>query len=64
MTQNEIHQLTMLQRQYFFSGATLELSARMDALTRLKETIRKYEDEIHAALKQDLGNSPVEGYMC
>lgn len=64
MTQNEIHQLTMLQRQYFCSGATLELSARMDALTRLKETIQKYEGEINAALKQDLGKSPFEGYMC
>ena len=64
MTQNEIHQIVEIQRRHFSSGATLELSARLDALARLKKVIQKYETRINEALKADLGKSSFEGYMC
>lgn len=52
------------QRKYFHTGATLPVASRITALTKLKECILKYEDEIHAALHADLGKSAFEGYMC
>ena len=52
------------QRTYFRSGATLPVDFRIGMLKKLKSTILKYENEIHDALKKDLGKSDFEGYMC
>jgi len=51
------------QRAYFESGATLPLESRRMALCNLKKGIKKYEPEIMAALKNDLGKSSTESYM-
>lgn len=64
MTAEEIKKLTEEQRRFFETGATLELSYRIQALKRLKACIKKREEEILAALKKDLGKSRTEGYMC
>lgn len=64
MNANEIKELVLLQRKHFRTGATLPVEARLKALLKLKACILKYEDEIHAALKKDLGKSDVESYMC
>ena len=64
MEKEQINQLLDKQRQYFYSGATLDLDFRISALKRLRASIRKYEDQIHAALKKDLGKSRAESYMC
>lgn len=64
MDANEIKQLVLTQRKYFRSGSTLPVEGRLRALLKLKACILKYEDEIHAALKKDLGKSNFEGYMC
>ena len=64
MEKEQINQLLDKQRQCFYSGATLDLDFRISALKRLRASIRKYEDQIHAALKKDLGKSNFESYMC
>ena len=64
MEKEQINQLLDKQRQYFYSGATLDLDFRISALKRLRASIRKHEDQIHAALKKDLGKSNFESYMC
>lgn len=64
MTEAEITQLVEKQRRYFYSGATLDVSARIRALDTLKAAIQRYEREINAAIHEDLGKSSFESYMC
>ena len=60
----ETERIVKEQREWFAKGKTRSVRWRIGALQTLKRAILKYEDEIHEALKQDLGKSPVEGYMC
>ncbi len=64
MTTQEIRTLLQRQRTYFLSGVTLEVDFRIQALKRLRQEIRTREADIHEALKQDLGKSAFESYMC
>lgn len=64
MNSNEIKELVINQRRFFRTGATLPVGARLKSLLKLKACILKYETEIHAALKMDLGKSDFESYMC
>ena len=64
MDAEKIKNLVDGQRQYFLTGATLDLEGRIGALKRLRDCIRAKEDEILAALRTDLGKSRSEGYMC
>lgn len=59
-----IDEILEKQRRYFQSGSTLDVSKRILWLKKLKETIKKYEKEILAALKSDLGKSEQEAFMC
>lgn len=59
-----IDQLLDSQRKYFRSGATLPVSFRIEMLKKLRRAVQKYEKEIEAALKEDLGKSDFEGFMC
>ncbi len=52
------------QRDFFLSGKTLDINWRLAQLRRLKEGVKAYEKEFEAALKQDLGRSEVEAYLC
>jgi aldehyde dehydrogenase (NAD+) len=52
------------QKQFFKSGATLELAVRIRMLRRLRAAIKAYEDAICEALYKDLGKSKSESYMC
>lgn len=52
------------QRAYFQTGTTLPVSFRIAMLKRLRTAVVKYEEEIHDALKADLGKSDYEGFMC
>ena len=63
MTEQEINSLVARQRKYFQTGATLPVSVRITALRGLYTAIVKYENEIHDALKKDLGKSGFESYM-
>ena len=64
MNELDIQQILESQRNYFSSGATLPEKARLDALRRLEETLRRNEEPIYAALKADLGKGMFESYMC
>ncbi len=64
MNAEEIKKIVDTQRKFFLTGRTLDVDYRMRALDRLKGCILKYEDQIHAALKKDLGKSACESYMC
>lgn len=64
MTSNEIIEKINSQKKYFSTGATLPVKNRINALKKLKTNIIKFQDEIHSALKSDLGKSAFEGYMC
>ena len=64
MNQQEIQAIVEKQRAFFHTGATLDVEKRIQALKKLQSCILRYEDEIGAALKQDLGKSSFESYMC
>lgn len=64
MTAEEIKQILEKQRTFFYTGATLSVDYRLHALRRLKACILRHEAEINHALKEDLGKSPFESYMC
>lgn len=64
MNQQEIQSIIQTQRAFFDSGATLPVDSRIQALKKLQSCILRYEEEIGEALKQDLGKSSYESYMC
>lgn len=51
------------QRAFFKAGYSLDVRGRRAALSILASSIKEYEAEILAALKQDLGKSETEAYM-
>ena len=63
MNAQEINQIVNKQRSFFYTGATLELSHRIEALRKLQSCIQKYTEQIHQALEKDLGKSNFESYM-
>lgn len=64
MEKIEIENLVKAQRDYFKTGATLDIKFRIENLKKLREVIREYEKEIAKALYEDLGKSDYESYMC
>ena len=60
----ELNKILEKQRVFFVSGATLDIDLRIAKLKLLKDTVRQYEKDISAALKQDLGKSEFESFMC
>lgn len=51
------------QRARYLSGATRPVRARLDALAKLHEVLKRHEGELLRALAEDLGKSPEEAYM-
>lgn len=64
MTEQEIRQILEKQHRLFQEGATLPVSFRLSQLQKLKDGIRRYEEELDQALEADLGKSRMESYMC
>ncbi len=60
----EIESILQKQREFFATGATLRVEFRLAALQRLREAIKRHEKEIMEALKEDLGKSDYEGFLC
>ena len=60
----EINEIIKKQREFFNSNKTLDYKFRKNALLMLKENILKNQDKICNALKEDLGKSQSESYMC
>ncbi len=62
-TELEIIELVAKQHDYFKTGATKSYQSRIDNLHKLKAALIKYEADMHAALKQDLGKPEFESYL-
>lgn len=63
-TSSEIDSLSGLQRAFFATGKSIEAEYRINALVRLREAVKKREEQIARALSEDLGKSTYESYMC
>ncbi len=64
MDKAQINNIVEAQREYFYGGNTLSINSRISALVKLKKSILKHEQDINQALKEDLGKSKSEAYMC
>lgn len=62
-TEQEIIEIVAKQHDYFKTGATKSYLSRIDNLHKLKAALVRYEGEMHAALKQDLGKPEFESYL-
>jgi len=60
--EQRLSDLVELQRRHFRTGATLPAEARLGALRALRRTIAEHEDQILAALREDLGKPRAEAY--
>ena len=61
---NTIEEIIAGQRAFFATGKTIDVKYRRESLLRLQKYIRMHESELTAAIKQDLGKSVFESYMC
>lgn len=57
-----IHDIIGHQKQYFYSGKTLNYEFRLRRLCQLEHVIRKYKEAVAQALKKDLNKSYTESY--
>lgn len=64
MTDQSIHEIIQKQQSFFHTNTTLDVDFRIQALKKLQASIWAHEEQIHAALKKDLGKSSFESYMC
>lgn len=64
MTEKEILKIVGIQKDFFRSGKTLDVSFRITHLKKLYDVIKQKEDKIAGALYKDLGKSKSEAYMC
>ena len=63
MQEQQIISIVKQQREYFNSGVTRAYQHRVDGLNKLKDAFKRYEQELHIALKQDLGKSEFEAFL-
>ncbi len=63
-TEKQIQNIVETQRNFFLSGATLDVSWRIRQLKKLRTAVIAHEAEFEAALNEDLGRSKVEAYLC
>ncbi|MDO4317648.1 MAG: aldehyde dehydrogenase [Lachnospiraceae bacterium] len=64
MNESEIITVIEKQNRFFQSGKTLPVAFRTEQLALLQKKIRQREADIAAALREDLGKSAFESYMC
>lgn len=62
--EERIEELVDKQRAYFRTGITLDVDFRIHQLKRLRTAMQIYEDDIKAALKEDLGRDEAEAFFC
>ena len=60
----DIEKLVANQREYYNTGATIDINFRKDALIRLENALKEWEERISDALRKDLNKSEFEAYMC
>lgn len=59
----EIKELVKMQRKYYNTGKTRDISFRLEQLKKLKLVVLQNEEKILLALKKDLNKSEFEGFM-
>ncbi|MBO5945229.1 MAG: aldehyde dehydrogenase [Clostridia bacterium] len=64
MNENLIRSSVECQKDFFSTGATLPVRARVEKLKKLYSEIKERKDEIAEALFFDLGKSEYESFMC
>ena len=64
MTEQEIKDILQQQNHFFSTGKTIPAEFRLKQLESLKEAMIRHETDLAAALKEDLGKSRMESYMC
>ena len=63
-TQQTIHEIVLKQRAFFRTGVTLDVNWRMEQLRKLEQAVIDHQQELEAALWEDLNKSPTEAYLC
>lgn len=63
-THERIQEIVAKQRNFFRSGATLDIKWRLQQLKKLKAAVIAHEEELEKALYEDLGRSKTEAYLC
>ena len=63
-SEESIRGIVAAQRRFFRTGETLPIAWRIKQLKRLKEAVIAHQDELIAALREDLGRSELEAYLC
>ena len=63
-SEESIRDIVAAQRRFFRTGETLPISWRIKQLKRLKKAVLDHQDELIAALREDLGRSELEAYLC
>ena len=64
MQLDNMRELLSKQKKFFNRGDTLSVKFRANALKRFLNIIEKYEERVIDALREDLGKSRYESYMC
>ena len=64
MNQQEIAALAQRQRDYFSTGITQDVNFRLEQMQKLRDAVQANEAAIATALREDLGKSGYEGFMC
>lgn len=64
MKNTDIRNIVNKQRRFFHTGVSLDVKWRLQQLKKLKASIQSHEAEIQQALKEDLGRTETEGYLC
>ncbi|AFC28233.1 YwdH [Paenibacillus mucilaginosus 3016] len=62
MDLDRIHSVIIKQKEHFNRGETRPLAVRQAHLEALRQAVKRYEAEIIAALRADLGKSELEAY--
>ena len=63
-TQETVHEIVEKQRQFFRTGATLDVKWRIEQLKKLKQAVLDNRTMLEKALYEDLRKSPTEAYLC
>lgn len=59
----QVKELHQAQIDFFKSRTTIDIKYRVESLQRLKNTIEKRENDVYAALENDLGKSEFEAFL-
>ena len=63
MEPDKIHALVKKQRNFFATGKTKDINFRVEALVKLKISIKLYEDRLYEAVWKDLHKNKAQFYM-